>query len=67
MNLASRVDFQFVEGLNTDLAERIVKYRSKLEGFSFEGQLYEVFDISAPVVEKILKTFKIVQKLRIRK
>ncbi len=67
INLATRVDFQFVEGLNTDLAERIVKYRSKLEGFSFEGQLYEVFDIPAPLVEKILKTFKIVQKPRIRK
>ena len=67
INLATRVDFQFIEGLHTDLAERIVKYRSKLAGFSFEGQLYEVFDIPAPLVEKILKTFKIVQKPRIRK
>lgn len=67
INLATRVDFQYIEGLNAALAERIVKYRSKLEGFSYKSQLYEVFDIPAPLVQKILKTFKIIQKPRIRK
>lgn len=67
LNLASSVDFQFVEGVNAPLAERIVKYRSKLQGFSFEDQLFEVFNIAEHRVQKILKTFKIGQKPKILK
>jgi DNA uptake protein ComE-like DNA-binding protein len=67
LNIASSIDFQFVEGVNASLSERIVKYRSKLQGFSFEDQLYEVFNIAEHRVQKILKTFKIVQKPKILK
>ncbi len=67
LNLASSVDFQFVEGVSAPLAERIVKYRSKLQGFSFEDQLYEVFNIAEHRVQRILKTFKIVEKAKILK
>ena len=67
LNLANSIDFQFVEGVNASLAERIVKYRSKLQGFSFEDQLFEVFNITASSVQNILKTFKIVEKPKILK
>jgi DNA uptake protein ComE-like DNA-binding protein len=65
--LANSIDFQFVEGVNASLAERIVKYRSKLQGFSFEDQLFEVFNITANSVQNILKTFQIVEKPKILK
>lgn len=42
LNAATVLDFQFVSGVSASLAERIVRYRSKLEGFSFESQLDEV-------------------------
>ena len=67
INLANPIDFQFVDGVNARLAERIVKYRSKLRGFSFESQLYEVFNMPAPLAQKILKTFKIIQQPKIQK
>ena len=67
LNLANSIDFQFVEGVNASLAERIVKYRSKLQGFSFEDQLFEVFNITASSIQNILKTFKIVEKPKILK
>tara|TARA_B110000238_G_scaffold197727_1_gene240834 strand:+ start:240 stop:1139 length:900 start_codon:yes stop_codon:yes gene_type:complete len=67
LNLANSIDFQFVEGVNASLAERIVKYRSKLQGFSFEDQLFEVFNITANSVQNILKTFQIVEKPKILK
>ena len=66
IDLATHVNSQFVEGLNTDLAQRIVKYRSKLEGF-FEIQICEVFNIPAPLVQIFFKIFKIGQKPRIKK
>ena len=52
INLANPIDFQFLDGVIVTLAKRIVKYRSKLRGFSFENQLYEVFNILAPIVQK---------------
>lgn len=67
VNLATEIDFQFVNGINANLAERIVKYRSKLQGFSFESQLYEVFNIDEKIAKKILKTFRIVEKPNIQK
>ena len=67
INFATVLDFQFVTGVNISLAERIVKYRSKLQGFSFESQLYEVFNIDESVGKNILKTFKIIEKPSIPK
>ena len=57
IDLATHVNSQFVEGLNTDLAQRVVKYRSKLEGF-FEVQLCEVFNIPALLFKFFLRSLK---------
>ena len=67
VNYATIADFQYIEGVNSSLAERIVKYRSKLQGFSFESQLYEVFNINKKVANKLLSTFKIIEKPIIKK
>ena len=67
LNAATVLDFQFVSGVSASLAERIVRYRSKLEGFSFESQLDEVYKIDTKLTQKILKTFQIIHKPNIQK
>lgn len=67
INAATALDFQFVKGINASLAERIVNYRAKLQGFSFESQLYEVFNMQENSAKNILKTFAILQKPIIQK
>lgn len=60
-------DLTNVLGINENLAARIVNYRSKLGGFYFEDQLYEVFNISEKQVSSILKYFQIKTKPIIEK
>ncbi len=59
INLATQNDFQAIEGVNENLSERIVKYRTKLQGFSIPEQLFEVWGLKEEVGTKILQTFSI--------
>ena len=67
LNKATTQDFMSFKNINLKLAERIVKYRSKLQGFSLESQLYEVFNISPNQVKSILKELTILEKPMIKK
>ena len=67
MNKASAEDFKTIYGIGEKLSERIIKYRSKLQGFSFESQIKEVWGLEEETVEKVLSTFKIIEKPTIRK
>ncbi|WP_435263946.1 helix-hairpin-helix domain-containing protein [Tenacibaculum sp. nBUS_03] len=49
------------------LAEKLINYRKKIQGFTFESQLNEVYGIEDDVVKNILNTFKILQKPQILK
>ena len=62
LNKATFKDLLSVKGINENLAQRIIKYRSKLKGFYFEDQLYEVFNISSNQVAEVLKKFTILEK-----
>jgi DNA uptake protein ComE-like DNA-binding protein len=67
LNLATAEDFESIEGVNEFLAKRIVKYRSRLQGFTFGSQLLEVWKIEKDIVGRILKTFQIKSKPIIKK
>lgn len=67
LNAATVLDFQFVHGIDVSLAERIVRYRSKLQGFSMESQLYEVYNMDAKSAQNLLKIFQIIEKPTIQK
>ncbi|MDC0176722.1 helix-hairpin-helix domain-containing protein [Polaribacter sp.] len=67
INKATVEDFKTISGIGAAFSERIIKYRSKLQGFSFESQLYEVWGLEKEVVEKVLATFKIFEKPYIKK
>lgn len=67
INEANQQDFEAVSGVGEVISERIVKYRRKLQGFSYESQLYEVWGIEKITTKRILKRFKIYKKPKIKK
>jgi DNA uptake protein ComE-like DNA-binding protein len=62
INKATIQDFETIKGVSENLAQRIVKYRDKLKGFTFEKQLYEVWKLDKTSVEYILKIFKVFER-----
>jgi DNA uptake protein ComE-like DNA-binding protein len=67
INKASAADFKTISGIGVAFSERIIQYRSKLQGFTFENQLYEVWGLDKKVADKVLSIFKIVDKPVIKK
>ena len=62
INKATKEDFKLIYGIGEKLSERIIKYRSKLQGFSFESQLYEVWGLKKEIIEQLFLVFKIKEK-----
>ena len=67
INKATAEDFKTISGIGPAFPERIIKYRSKLQGFSFESQVNEVWGLDKEVVEKVVSIFKIIEKPAIKK
>lgn len=67
INKATAEDFKAINGIGPAFSERIIKYRSKLQGFTFINQLYEVWGLEKEVADKVLAVFKIQQKPIIKK
>lgn len=62
LNKATIKDLQYISGIGEKTAERIIQYRSKLQGFTFNEQLYEVWGLQKEIADKTLETFTIKQK-----
>jgi DNA uptake protein ComE-like DNA-binding protein len=67
INKATAEDFRTISGIGPAFSERIIKYRSKLQGFSFETQINEVWGLDKEVAEKVVLIFKIIEKPTIKK
>tara|TARA_R110002124_G_scaffold107047_7_gene259303 strand:- start:2978 stop:3856 length:879 start_codon:yes stop_codon:yes gene_type:complete len=67
LNFATAKDFQTISGVNEYLAQRILKYRNKLGGFSYQNQLQEVWKLNTTTAKRILNVFKIIDKPIIKK
>jgi DNA uptake protein ComE-like DNA-binding protein len=67
INKATAADFKTINGIGLAFSERIIQYRSKLQGFTFENQLYEVWGLDKIVADKVLSIFKIIDKPIIKK
>ena len=67
INLAVKEDLKTINGIGEKLSERIIKYRSKLQGFSTLNQLYEVWGLDTEVVDKLLLVFKVINLPNIKK
>lgn len=67
LNKATQQDFMTISGVGEVLASRIIKYRTKLQGYSFSSQLYEVWGLNKETATKVIKTFTIIKKPPIKK
>lgn len=67
LNLATQNDFKTIYGVGEKISERIINYRTKLKGFSFPDQIYEVWGLNKKVGDSVLKTFAIQTKPKIQK
>jgi DNA uptake protein ComE-like DNA-binding protein len=67
INKATAEDLQSISGIGPAFSNRIIKYRSKLQGFSFDDQLYEVWGLEKEVADRVLVIFKIDEKPIIKK
>jgi competence ComEA-like helix-hairpin-helix protein len=67
INKATVEDLRTINGIGPAFSERIIKYRSKLQGFSFTSQINEIWGLDKKVVEKVLSKFKIIEKPTIKK
>lgn len=62
INKATIQDFETVNGVNDVLAKRIIKYRNKLKGFTFQKQLFEVWKLDTVIANNLLNIFKVIDK-----
>ena len=67
INQVSELELIQSLGIKQKLANRIIKYRKKLGGYTYNSQLKEVWGIDNDEVEIILKSFKILNKPSIKK
>jgi DNA uptake protein ComE-like DNA-binding protein len=67
LNSARAKELQSVYGVGPILSKRIVRYRKRLQGFSMEKQLREVWGLKSEVLERILRKFEIKNAPRIEK
>lgn len=67
INKATAKDFQTVEGVSQFLAERIIKYRKRLHGFTFQEQILEVWRLDKQIAKKIILIFKVKERPKIKK
>lgn len=67
INKATQQDFETISGVGEVLSSRIIKYRMKLQGYSFSKQLYEVWGVDKVAADKVMETFTVVKKPTIKK
>jgi DNA uptake protein ComE-like DNA-binding protein len=67
INTASAEDLIIVNGIGEKLAKRIIDYRTKLQGFSFNDQIFEVWALDKEVAGKVLQYFEVTKQPAIQK
>lgn len=67
LNKANKNDFLSIRGIDDALSDRVIKYRSTLQGFSEPNQLLEVWGMKTELASQILKVFSIIEKPIIEK
>lgn len=62
INLASLDDLQTIKGVNAYISQRIIKYRVRIQGFTYKSQLEEVWKLDKKLVTRIFNVFSIIKK-----
>ena len=67
INIASKEQLMEINGIGDKLSDRIISYRTKLQGFTYDDQLYEVWNLDKELVDKVLERFSVQSKPNIVK
>ncbi|MFA5300850.1 MAG: helix-hairpin-helix domain-containing protein [Lutibacter sp.] len=67
INSASAEDFIAINGIGEKLSKRIIDYRTKLQGFSFNDQIFEVWALDKEIAGKVLQYFEVTKPPTIKK
>ncbi|MDH3381734.1 MAG: helix-hairpin-helix domain-containing protein [Flavobacteriaceae bacterium] len=67
INKVTETDLISINGIGEVLAKRIIQYRYKIGGFTYNYQLYEVWNLDKTVADKVLQQFRIIEKPEIKK
>ena len=67
LNKASEADLISIKGIGEVLAKRIIQYRNKLGGFTYNNQLYEVWNLDKAVADNVISKFRVLEKPIIKK
>lgn len=67
INSASAEDLKMIYGIGEKLAKRIIDYRTKLQGFSFNDQIFEVWALDKEAAGKVLQYFEVMNPPKIQK
>lgn len=67
LNSASAEDLKMINGIGEKLAKRIIDYRTKLQGFSFNDQVFEVWALDKEIAGKVLQYFEVTKPPSIKK
>ncbi len=67
INLATTDDLTLISGIGEKRAETLLKYRKRIQGFTFKDQMNEVWGLDEEMIQRIWNTFSIVEKPEIKK
>ncbi|WP_196885186.1 ComEA family DNA-binding protein [Aureivirga sp. CE67] len=67
INTATKEELQKINGIGEKLAERILTYKNKIQGYSYNDQLSEVWGLRPEVVENILEYYQVLEQPTIQK
>jgi len=67
INAASAEDLKMINGIGDKLAKRIIDYRTKIQGFSFNDQVFDVWALDKEVANKVLLYFEVTKSPSIKK
>ena len=60
LNVITAKDLTVIKGIGEKTANRILNYRDKIQGFSTDSQLYEVYYLDKEIADEILQHFKVI-------
>ena len=66
INLVTISDLIKIKGIGEKTAARILSYRDKLQGFTYNDQLYEVYYLDKEIADKALEYYKVLSKPTIK-
>ncbi len=67
LNSAGLEELKSIYGIGEILAQRIIRFRTSLNGFLIDDQLFDVYGLQPEVAQRVLREYKVVNPPQIKK